>query len=178
MVCSKCKQNYPIVNKHFKLCQGCNNERLHGSKYGKVYPNIKKKSTFVTGAKSNVKKKSKKSLFSNIKEGVREKDNMLSKDEALYEASFNSSNHKCEECNKDLPTEFRDENGKINARYRYSHIIPKSIAPEIRHDLSNINNLCLRCHIKWENGNKAEMSIFKENYLKFSKYLSSWKTRS
>lgn len=178
MSCSKCDKDYPIVNKHFKLCQGCNNKRLHGSKYGKVYTGIKTKSVSVRGAKKAIKTKAKKSLFTNIKEGTKEGGNMLSRDEAFYEASFNLSNHKCEECGTDLPTEFRNEDGKIAARFRYSHIIPKSIAPELRHNLGNINHLCLECHSEWENGNKTEMNIFKKNYLKFSKYLSTWKAKA
>lgn len=175
MSCNKCGKDKKIVNKHFKLCQECNNERLHGSKYGKQYTNLKSKNTPIRTAK---KPKGRKSLFSGVKESEKSKDKTIELDEALYEEVFNNSNHKCEECSADLPDIFRNEDGKVVARYRYSHIIPKSIAPELRHSIDNINNLCLKCHIKWENGNKAEMKIFKKNYLKFSQFLSSWKTKT
>ena len=55
----------------------------------------------------------------------------LKLDEAFYEESFNQSNHKCEECGIQLPTEFRNDDGKINARWRYSHIVAKSIREKV-----------------------------------------------
>lgn len=96
------------------------------------------------------------------------------RDEELYLESFNSSNHECEECGTSLPNEFRDEDQKIIARWRYSHIIPKSIAPDLRHSVENINNLCLNCHSEWENGFKAGMRIFAKNLKKFPNYLSKF----
>jgi len=174
MECSKCRKNKELVNKHFKLCQGCNNERLHGSKYGKSYTNTKLKIKPLRKANTKPKQKNRKSLYVNIKSGGRRVGGMFEQDNQFYEESFNLSDHKCEECGTQLPTEFRDEDGKIQARWRYSHIIPKSIASEIRHDLNNINHLCLKCHSEWENGNKSLMKIFRKNYLKFSKYLTSW----
>ena len=81
-------------------------------------------------------------------------------DETFYEKCFNKSNHKCEECGEQLNTDFRDENGKVMNRWRYSHVIPKSIAPELRHNILNINNLCLKHHMKWENEDKKNMDIY------------------
>ena len=95
----------------------------------------------------------------------------LAMDEAFYEECFNSSDHRCEECRKQLPTVFRDEEGKIVARWRYSHVIPKSIAPHLRYVIENINHLCLGCHYRWENGDKSEMKIFTKNLLRFPNYL-------
>ena len=86
------------------------------------------------------------------------------------EKCFNQSNHKCEECGKQLPTEFRNEEGKIIARWRYSHIVAKSIAPELRHDTNNINHLCLDHHTQWDFGNKDEMKVYTKNAQKLPKY--------
>ena len=72
---------------------------------------------------------------------------------------------------KQLPKDFRDEDGKVMYRARYSHIVPKSIAPELRHDENNINHLCFTCHQKWDFGNKKEMRIYDENRNKFPNYL-------
>lgn len=175
MKCKKCSQDKPIMNKFHGLCLECNNERLHGSKYGKQYKGLQNNSKPWRAAKKpkkfrNKKKdKPKKSLF--VKQ-LKEKDtiSMIEKDEKFYEECFNNSNHKCEECGCNLPTDFRDENGKIIARWRYSHIIPKSIAPKLRHLIKNINHLCLKHHMQWENGDKENMKIYSENAKKFPNY--------
>tara|TARA_R110002020_G_scaffold392352_1_gene602611 strand:+ start:1666 stop:2088 length:423 start_codon:yes stop_codon:yes gene_type:complete len=92
-------------------------------------------------------------------------------DEIFYEKCFNNSNHECEECSKKLPTEFRNDAGKIVSRFRYSHIVAKSIAPELRHDINNINHLCHECHFQWDHGNRKKMDIYKKNQLKFPQFL-------
>jgi len=84
-------------------------------------------------------------------------------DEIFYKKIFDASDHKCEECGKSLNTEFRDFEGRIIARWRYSHILPKSIYPEFRHEELNINNLCFECHQEWENGDKQSMMIYLTN---------------
>lgn len=181
MSCTKCGLNKPIKNKFHKLCLECNNERLYGSKYGKQYNNtLSNKTSFKSSKK---KGKSNKSLFApvkktkvseklefnNIKEGE-EKVHMIVQDEIFYEKCFNTFYHKCEECSQPQPTEFRNEEGKVIARYRYSHIIPKSIAPELRHDINNINDLCVSCHGEWENGEQKKMRIYEKNSKKFPNY--------
>ena len=176
MSCSKCNLDKEIVNKHFGLCLECNNLRLHGSKYGKQYKGIgSNKKSFLAPKKpkkfrNKSKGKPKKSLFvSNLKE----KDELttLQKDEIFYEECFNScKDHKCENCREELPSVFRDEEGKIVARFRYSHIIPKSIASHLRHVLKNINHLCARCHTRWDHGDKYNMKIYSENVKKFPNY--------
>jgi 5-methylcytosine-specific restriction endonuclease McrA len=98
----------------------------------------------------------------------------LERDEEFYLECFNLSNHKCEECNAPLPDQFRDDNDRIIARYRYSHVIPKSIAPELRWKIENINHLCLECHTKWEHGDKTNMNIFTKNVENFPNYLSKF----
>lgn len=168
MNCKNCNTEKKIINKHFGLCQECNNLRLHGSKYGKTYTMFKKEIKPLRKRKN----KSKKSLFSNVKPTPKRNVERLAKDEAFYEECFNMSDHKCEECGKQLPTEFRDLEGNVNARWRYSHIIAKSIAPELRHDINNINHLCLTHHTQWDHGDKEEMKIYISNKVKFPTYLT------
>ena len=173
MSCKKCNRDKKIVNKHFYLCQECNNERLHGNKYGKQYKLvIKEGQSFKTTPRRRGRKKG--SLFAPKIKSIpkREKDysrqdEKIRIDEEFYKKCFDNSNHKCEECGEDLPTIFRNEEGRVVARWRYSHIIPKSIAPELRHSIKNINHLCLIHHSEWENGDKEKMKIYKENRERF-----------
>tara|TARA_R110000772_G_scaffold13035_4_gene38980 strand:- start:7744 stop:8238 length:495 start_codon:yes stop_codon:yes gene_type:complete len=160
--CNTCNKEEEIVNKHFGLCRKCNNKRLHGSEFGKTYKFTPKPSKLRRGALKPAQGKlstRKKPMGKNL---------LL--DEEFYEKCFNASNHKCEECGKQLPDEFRGDDGKVIARWRYSHIIPKSIAPELRHEIENINHLCLEHHSKWENGDKKSMRIYDGNVLRLPKY--------
>lgn len=168
MSCKKCGENLPIVNKWFGLCKDCNNERLHGSKYGKQYKHTQSKRKSL---KSDLNSSFAWDMMQENKPSL-EKVSMYEKDNEFYKKCFDTFNHKCEECGVKQPKEFLDSNGKVNARHRYSHIVPKSIAPELRHELENINDLCLKCHTKWEGPDKAEMKIYKTNKLreKLKKY--------
>ena len=166
MNCKECNNSKHIVNKHFGLCQECNNLRLHGSKYGKTYTISKKERKPLRRRKKDVKK----SLFSNVKPQDKRWVKRLAEDEAFYKQSFDLSDHKCEECGCRLPTEFRDEEGNVNARWRYSHIVAKSIAPELRHDVNNINHLCLKHHTQWDHGDRMTMKIYEKNKKRLPKY--------
>lgn len=172
MKCKGCKKEKEIKNSFHKLCLICNNKRLEVKKEPKLDKFIKRKQTS-SRAKINRRKYK-------IKQGVKVKaiqkrikvGKNFESDEIFYEKSFNRcKDHSCEECGKSLPTNFRDGDEKIIARFRYSHIIPKSIAPELRHDLNNINHLCHECHFKWDFGNKKDMKIYQKNSKKFPQYL-------
>ena len=143
-ICKNCGEKTRIVNKYFGLCLICNNERLKRSKVKSGVNTPKKKKNSSTAIKNTSIDK-------------------IRADEEFYERCFNNSDHKCEECGAQLPEEFRDDSGKIIARWQYSHIVPKSIADELRHDISNINILCLKCHRKWENGDRESMKIYAKN---------------
>ena len=167
MNCKSCNIEKNIVNKHYGLCLECNNIRLHGSKYGKSYTMSKKEIKPLKRRNT----KSKKSLFSNVKATPKKNVKRLAEDEAFYEECFNMSNHKCEECGVQLPTEFRDDEGNVNARWRYSHIVAKSIAPELRHDTNNINHLCLKHHTQWDHADRENMKIYNSNRIRLPRYL-------
>jgi len=145
MSCYKCKKDKEIVNKHFGLCLTCNEERLNRRK---------------------VDNKTVERISHSMKTTNRTQV-AIDEDEEFYLKCFNNSNHECEECGKQLPTEFRDEKGKVIARWRYSHILPKSVYPEMRHNTENINHLCLVHHIQWDHGDKTTMKIYGINSKKF-----------
>ena len=156
MKCKKCGEEKLIVNKHFGLCMECNQLRLKKNKPEKtIYKKVKKEKKRISHNVDKRTKVDKKTL-----------------DEAFYYECFKKYGTKCEECGKQLPENFRDEKGRVSARYRYSHIIAKSIAPELRHNVDNINILCLECHSRWEHGDKKDMKIWSKNKKRFPNYLS------
>ena len=181
MICKKCKKDKKIVNKFHGFCLECNNSRLSGEKEPKIYKNIKKVKDPRTVRRTVDKNESKGSMFFQKEEKVRihtvidggrsfGKTFKIKQDEDFYEECFNLSDHKCEECGKELPTQFRDDQGKVIARFRYSHIIPKSIEPKLRHDINNINHLCLKDHTRWDFGDKENMKIYFTNAKRFPQY--------
>lgn len=139
---------------------------MHGSKYGKQY-NLTRSEIKPLRTRKN---KAKKSLFVKLDTKIKASTKRLAKDEAFYEECFNVSNHKCEECGTNLPTEFRDSEGNVNARWRYSHIVAKSIAPELRHEVNNINHLCLKHHTQWDHADRENMKIYEKNKERYPKY--------
>jgi len=160
MRCSECnKDQYKLANMFFKLCSDCNNIRLHGNKYGKQKSTIGNKP----------KNKRRKSLFT--KQVIENKGlTTREKDLILYRKVFDSSDHKCENCGVQLNTEFYDDKGHVKDIFTYSHIVQKSIASEIRHEVDNINRLCKTCHTRWEFGDKTNMRIYAKNKKRWPKF--------
>ena len=155
MCCSNCNLKLRLVDKVLKLCKDCKKEALDKTKKKKGGYTLIKRNSFYNMPKNKVSRKSK-----------------ILEDEKFYEKCFNScSLHACEECGLKLNNKFRDCDGKIINRFRYSHIIPKSINGNLRHSLDNINHLCFECHSKWENGDKKSMQIFPKNKKRFPQYL-------
>ena len=157
-------------NSFHKLCKKCNIERLGSSKPNKIIKHTKEKRKSLRTNDTRFKRsvggdKTYKIAYGGDK---RSKSlNTLTLDEIFYEECFNNSDHKCEECGRELPKKFRNDDGKIVARFRYSHIIPKSVAPELRHNPDNMNHLCFEHHFQWEFGDKKSMKIYKKNKEKF-----------
>lgn len=172
----------PVVNKHFGLCRECNNIRLHGNKWGKKPKEsshkVKKEPKKSLSAPENSIEMRIKHIIDNpnkrlthIVNAGRSCGKNYAMDILTYAEVFKRSEHKCEECGAALNDVFQDENGKVIANFRYSHIVPKSIAPELRYNPENFNNLCLADHMKWENGDKKSMKIYKKNKEKFPNYI-------
>ncbi|MFW6273067.1 MAG: hypothetical protein ACOC2U_04750 [bacterium] len=135
-VCSNCENERLIVNKTHNLCEECNHIRLHGETKFETIKN-----------KLNNKK---------------QKSGQIYKDEETYEKVFYSKPCFCENCRKPLPNKFRDENGKIIARYQYSHILGKGAWPQYRNEVWNIMKNCLYCHQEWDFGEKRKMSVYEK----------------
>lgn len=160
--CKGCHKVTYIKNKHFKLCCGCNTERLNEGK--------QKSGTNIPSQKKSFLKKPKtdNSYFINPikkRKGTQEK---ILEDELFYEECFNNcKKHECEECGAELPNYFRDGEGKVAARWRFSHIFPKSTHPHLRHKVENINHLCLKHHTQWDFGDKENMKIYDKNKKSF-----------
>jgi len=174
MECKGCNKEKEIANKHWKLCAICNRERLDEGKEPRAYKYVRKDIKAVKTTETRLKRDiDKGSSRHKLVYGGGGKPKGLSNlilDEVFYEKCFNNSNHECEECGTSLPIEFRDGAGKLIARFRYSHIVAKSIAPELRHSLKNINHLCLRCHTKWDFGDKKSMDIYRANSILLPDY--------
>ena len=121
MSCKKCGEDIPIVNKFFGLCFRCNNERLHGNPFGKVYNYTKPSKKSLKGAKKRPKKgKKEKSLawimMQENKPKIIEEKSDYELDNEFYEKCFNTFDHKCEECGAKQPEEFLTSDGKVAAR--------------------------------------------------------------
>lgn len=145
--------NVPIVNAKRGLCEICNRKRLHPE--GEIPYQFKYKASLMVG---RVIKSSRPKQISD--KGRENKE----KDEIFYEALWDSKPHYCEECDVFLGDDFRDHDGKIIDRFRYSHILPKGGMYGIfRHRLENGNLLCLRDHNKWEHGIQTDMKIYPSN---------------
>lgn len=156
MSCLGCNRNYIIVNKKYGLCQVCNHIRLHPEKSNKDNTD-----TFIQKKYYPIKRTK---IVSTPKTKQKRKD-LLKLDEATYFIVFSSKPHKCEECEKPLPSVFKDKEGNINAIFQYSHILTKSAFPEFRHDYRNFNRLCFEHHQQWEFGKRKTMRIYKSNQL-------------
>ena len=139
--CKNCKQQKKLVNSFHGLCSFCNNKRLEDAKNSKPCNHNK------------------------IERGA------LKTDANRIERNVASGVKPTKKKNNKTKDEFLDPSGKVNARYRYSHIIPKSISPELRHSIDNINHLCMSCHQKWDFGDKKSMKIYPKNKAKFPGFL-------
>jgi len=87
----------------------------------------------------------------------------LDLDERTYEEVFSNKPNVCEECGCTLPDEFRDGNGMIIMRGRFSHILSKAAFPEFRNDTRNFNLLCNQHHDQWEFHDRESMRIYDKN---------------
>ena len=153
--CVFCDNPY-IANKTYCLCDSCNYKRLHDGK--------SRLEVYLSEKLPLVKLRQKESL--------RKRKLVLDKDAEFYKICFDTKIQRCEECGEVLPMEFKDQRGNLIAIYRYSHILTKGAYPEHRHDLNNINILCLKHHKQWEFGDRESMNIFSKNQKIIEKILS------
>jgi hypothetical protein len=149
--CKGCKESFWITNKTRHLCSSCVFKLNHGGKSREeVY-----KERRSTSNKKKVKKNKRKVPTKILQ--------IIERDERFYEYIFNNSEHKCEECGCNLPDTFRSYEGKVVARFQYSHILTKGAYQKFRWHKLNWNRLCLDDHEKWERGDRKSMKIYKKN---------------
>jgi hypothetical protein len=117
--------------------------------------------------------KSKKRVDHSISIRTKEKRaKTVEKDRETYFKVFRDNPNECEECGRELPDQFLDENGNINCIGQYSHILSKAAYSEFRHNPINFNRLCpVPCHNMWEFGERRRMNIFVKNQIIISKLI-------
>ena len=169
MSCSKCGNNYNIVNKKYNLCQPCNHKRLHPEEDTRKGYSPPFTQTIIQKEYKPIKRSK---IVSTGRAKMKRKE-ILEKDKITYFIVFNSKSNFCEECDSLLPDKFLDKNGNINAIYQYSHILSKGSHPEHRHNPKNFNRFCFDCHQKWEFGDKKTMRVYNANQIIIQELKSS-----
>lgn len=152
-ICIDCKDEKLIINSKGR-CADCQYIKNNGISRYERYREKQK-------IKVNKIYKLKRKFLKTSKNDKREE--VLKKDELVYEEVFNLKKPFCENCHRKLNNIFRDEEGNIIARYQYSHILTKGGFPLLRHNVKNFNRLCLNCHYIWEFGDRENMRIFVQN---------------
>lgn len=121
--CSGCGHVKMIVFKRGVLCHSCNQRRK-----ADVY----------------LERQKKRPRFS--KKAVQQ----MGRDVETYMKVWDSRPHYCEECGMFLGDHSPRE-AATQHKYVFSHILPKSVYPRLRHVQENFNLLCLKHHNMWEN---------------------------
>lgn len=150
--CVKCGSKW-VENKTHSLCHDCNYFRLHKetereAKIRKDIQNVVK-----------VYKIKPQRIKSSLKTVDKRKETLL-KDRETYYKVFVDKPCECEECGRELPSEFEDEIGNINSIWQYSHILSKGAFPEYRHSVWNFQKLCMDCHQVYEFGDRLKMKTY------------------
>lgn len=152
--CTECGR--PTILNSKGLCPNCVFKKNHS---GKSQVEI-----YQERSKANIKvKKKSDSIKQNLIKKKEKHDALIKEDEKTYEEVFGSKPPYCEECSTRLSSIFRNDEGFVVDRFRFSHILSKGAYPEHRHNILNFNLLCFNCHQKWDHGDKESMRIFEEN---------------
>jgi len=163
--CKQCGHPRPVNSKG--ICPECTFKNNHGG-LNQLEVHLEKlrgkdkpwPQRFTPTTVFKIKSKGKGSLK---KANLEKRQEQIKKDEETYEQVFALNPNECEECGCELPNIFRDDDGKVVARFQYSHILTKAAYPEFRNDPRNFNRLCLKCHHTWEFGDRVEMKIYTKN---------------
>ena len=74
--------------------------------------------------------------------------------EKFYKWCLRKFPHVCEECGVPIENPWA---------MNVSHILTRGAHPDKAHDPRNVNILCWRHHMEWENGNRKSMRIYSKN---------------
>jgi hypothetical protein len=165
------RTNVPVNAKG--LCSECQYLKTHGKTRQETYSErriekdkLKPKQTYsytLITLKSSKKRKKTVSSILLKNEKLEKRREQIRKDEETYEQVFNSRPHECEECGRELPDVFRDENEMVIARWQYSHILGKGSHGEYRNCFWNFQRLCLQCHQIYEFGDRYNMKTYQKS---------------
>lgn len=86
--------------------------------------------------------------------------------ERFYRWVWEHKPHYCEETMRPLPN--------YSATF-VSHILTRGANPEMAHDPRNVNILCFEMHNRWENGDRENMRIYRQNLLTIEQLKSEYK---
>lgn len=84
------------------------------------------------------------------------KGEIVKANQRFYRFCWEKKKHYCEECLAPLTG--------YSAKF-ISHIITRGARPEIAHDPRNVNILCYKHHMQWEDGARETMRIYKANQI-------------
>lgn len=89
----------------------------------------------------------------------------ISRDDLFYLSIWDSRPHYCEECGLFLGDDVVDDNGRVEKRIYFSHILPKGgLYTSLRHHPKNMNLMCPIHHEQWEDQHKRKnMKIYPQN---------------
>ena len=98
-------------------------------------------------------------LRKEIQEEIFGKGNHQRANQKFYRMAWEKStprmgSHFCQECHKKLES--------YSATY-ISHILSRGAHPEMAYDLRNFNILCADCHMKYDQGEKEKMKIWRRS---------------
>lgn len=141
MCCSKCKENKPIVNKKYNLCDDCNFMRLHdGKTKAEVYSERakdKEPKVYIIKSKSTPSRSSKPIKQQTAKEKTRKNELSRVKSEIELDA-VQDGKYYCWGC------------GHAKGGLDKSHILSVKQRKDLELDKENINLFCRDCHTDWE----------------------------
>lgn len=176
-ICLQCKQQKPINSR--QICPDCIYSNNHQGKSKQEVLLEKQKTSqkpiknFELSRNTSLRNKPLKHSKKRIKQSNKskeKKDEMIRKDEELYEYIFNTRPPYCEECGTRLPDEFRDEEGRVIMRSQYSHMLSKGAWQIYRHEKWNMQRLCFTCHQVYEFGDRKSMNTYQESKKKVLRY--------
>ena len=161
--CKICKQYRPINSKGY--CADCQYVKVYGKTKQQAYFERKlarkKESDNNISYQDKTVSKTLKRRNNRKKYGKDEPfGEQFTLDELIYEKVFKAKPNRCEECGVELSDVFRNEDGRIVDRFRFSHILSKGAFPEYRHCEWNFRLYCLQCHQKWEFGDRKSMKSY------------------
>lgn len=150
-MCNKCNKNYPIVNKKYGLCNGCNFKRTHeGQSQQEVYSERAKERTQTLYAPSHKKYRIKQQTTKDA--GIKRVLSIVKSE--IENDALQNDEYYCQGC------------GRADGALDKSHLLSVGKFKHLELVKENMQLMCRKCHNKWETGVIAtmiELLCFVEN---------------